>query len=46
MEIQTSNYESLIDNLKRQIFKMASVVNNIANPPPTQELKRAKSDYL
>jgi hypothetical protein len=34
MKNESSNYLALIGNLKAQIFKMASVVNNIKNHEP------------
>lgn len=46
MTIQSSNYLTIIDNLKAQIFKMVSVVNNINSSTFKPELKRVKSDYI
>lgn len=46
MTIQSSNYLNIIDNLKAQIFKMVSVVNNINSSTFKPELKRVKSDYI
>jgi len=46
MTIESSNYLNIIDNLKVQIFKMVSVVNNINSSTFKPELKRVKSVYI
>ncbi len=46
MTIESSNYLTIIDNIKAQIFKMVSVVNNINSSTFKPELKRVKTDYI